>query len=112
LLDAVMNSSAELEDLRRRLAEAEDMLRAIRAGEVDAIVVNGGAAPAAVYTLKNASDPYRQLIEQMSEGALTLSTEGVILYCNAAFSKEREVRIGALKTTYKWYCSCVLRKRF
>jgi PAS domain-containing protein len=84
LLDAVMNSSAELEDLRRRLAEAEDMLRAIRAGEVDAIVVNGGAAPAAVYTLKSASDPYRQLIEQMSEGALTLSTEGVILYCNAA----------------------------
>ena len=62
------------------------MLRAICAGEVDAIVVNGGAAPA-VYTLKSASDPYRQLIEQMSEGALTLSTEGVILYCNAAFAR-------------------------
>ena len=81
-----MNSSAELEDLRRRLAEAEDMLRAIRAGEVDAIVVNGDAAPA-VYTLKKAADPYRQLIEQMSEGALTLSTKGVILYCNAAFAR-------------------------
>ncbi len=86
-MDAVVNSSAEFEDVRRRLAEAEDMLRAIRAGEVDAIVVNGGAAPAAVYTLKSASDPYRQLIEQMSEGALTLSTEGVILYCNAAFAR-------------------------
>lgn len=99
-MDAVMNSSAELEDLRRRLAEAEDMLRAIRAGEVDAIVVNGGAAPAAVYTLKSASDPYRQLIEQMSEGALTLSTEGVILYCNAAFARmlqrPRERVIGGL----------------
>lgn len=94
-----MNSSAELEDLRRRLAEAEEMLRAIRAGEVDAIVVNGGAAPA-VYTLKSASDPYRQLIEQMSERALTLSTEGVILYCNAAFARmlqrPRERIIGGL----------------
>ena len=76
------------------------MLRAIRAGEVDAIVVNGGAAPASVYTLKSASDPYRQLIEQMSEGALTLSTEGVILYCNAAFARmlqrPRERVIGGL----------------
>ena len=75
------------------------MLRAIRAGEVDAIVVNGGAAPA-VYTLKSASDPYRQLIEQMSEGALTLSTEGVILYCNAAFARmiqrPREGLVGGL----------------
>ena len=82
----MMNSSAEIVDLRKRLAEAEEMLRAIGAGEVDAIVVNRGAAPA-VYTLKNASGPYRQLIEQMSEGALTLSTRGVILYCNAAFAR-------------------------
>ncbi len=75
------------------------MLRAVRAGEIDAIVVNGGAA-SAIYTLKSASDPYRQLIEQMSEGALTLSTEGVILYCNAAFARmirrPRERLVGGL----------------
>ena len=94
-----MVNSAELEDLRNRLAEAENMLRAVRAGEIDAIVVNGGAA-SAIYTLKSASDPYRQLIEQMSEGALTLSTEGVILYCNAAFARmirrPRERLVGGL----------------
>ena len=81
------------------LAEAEDMLRAIRAGEIDAIVVKGGAAPA-VYTLKSAADPYRHLVEQMSEGALTLSSTGVILYCNAAFARmierPRERLVGSL----------------
>ena len=79
-------SNEELTSLRNRLAEAEDMLRAIRAGEVDAIVVNGPSQPA-VYTLKGAADPYRLLIEQMSEGALTVSASGVILYCNAAFAQ-------------------------
>ena len=34
--------AAELGDLRARLAEAEDALRAIRNGEVDAVVVTGG----------------------------------------------------------------------
>ena len=73
----------ELQTLREKLAEAEEMLRAIRAGEVDAIVVNGGGIPQ-VYTLKSASDTYRTIVEQMSEGALTVSSEGVILYGNAA----------------------------
>lgn len=72
--------------LRQRLAEAEEMLRAIRAGEVDAIVVDGQGSPA-VYTLKTAADPYRQIVEQMSEGALTVSPDGIILYSNAAFAE-------------------------
>ncbi len=75
------------------------MLRAIRAGEVDAIVVDGAHAPA-VYTLKGAADPYRLLVEQMSEGALTVSSDGVILFCNAAFArmmgKRRERLVGTL----------------
>ena len=81
-----MGASTELEDLRGRLAEAEELLRAIRAGEVDAIVVNGAANPA-VYTLKGAADPYRLLVEGMSQGALTLSSTGLILYCNSAFAE-------------------------
>lgn len=89
----------DIEGLRKRLAEAEELLRAIRAGDVDALVVDSGLAPA-VYTLKGAADPYRLLVEQMSEGALTLSSEGVILYCNAAFAqmirKPRERLIGGL----------------
>jgi PAS domain S-box-containing protein len=75
------------------------MLRAIRAGEVDAIVVDGAHAPA-VYTLKGAADPYRLLVEQMSEGALTVSSDNVILFCNAAFARmvgiPRERLVGTL----------------
>ena len=80
----------ELQDLRARLAEAEEILRAIRAGEVDALIVNREDAPA-IYTLKSADSPYRLLVEQMREGAVTLSSAGIILYCNAAFA--RMVRI-------------------
>ncbi len=32
---------SELDDLRRRLEEAEETLRAIQSGEVDALVVSG-----------------------------------------------------------------------
>ena len=80
------DDDAELNDLRQRLAEAEEALRAIQAGEVDAIVVGGATAPT-VYTLTNADSPYRLLVEQMREGALTVSGDGVILYCNAAFAQ-------------------------
>jgi PAS domain S-box-containing protein len=91
----------DVQDLREKLAEAEEMLRAIRAGEVDAIVVDGGGIPR-VYTLKSASDTYRTIVEQMSEGALTVSSEGVILYGNAAFARmighPREHLVGTLIT--------------
>jgi PAS domain S-box-containing protein len=77
---------AELADLRLRLVEAEETLNAIRNGEVDGLVV-AGAAGQQVFTLQGAQEPYRLLIEQMSEGALTLSRDGVILYANQPFAK-------------------------
>ncbi len=73
--------SAELADLRQRLAEAEEALRAIYQGEVDALVVRGPDGPQ-VFTLRNAQEPYRILVERMHEGALTVSDAGLILYCN------------------------------
>lgn len=72
-------------ELEARLAEAEELLDAIRMGEIDAVVV-GDADERQVFTLKSADRPYRLLIEQMGEGALTLGTDGVILYCNQAFA--------------------------
>jgi PAS domain S-box-containing protein len=77
---------AEVERLRVRLAEAEDTLRAIRAGEVDALVVEGPDA-ARIYTLKGADEPYRILVERMQEGAATLSAEGIVLYSNRGFAQ-------------------------
>ena len=76
---------SDIADLRSRLAEAEDTLRALRSGEVDALVVDGQSG-AQVFTLKSAAEPYRLLVEQMREGAVTLSLDGVILYCNEAFA--------------------------
>jgi PAS domain S-box-containing protein len=75
------SAAVDLEALKRRLAEAEETLRAIRGGEVDALVVEGPEGPR-VYTLKSAEEPYRELVERMNEGAATLTPEGDILYCN------------------------------
>jgi PAS domain S-box-containing protein len=74
-----------IEQLDMRLEEAESTLQAIRHGEVDALVVSGPAGPQ-VYTLQSADHPYRILIQEMQEGALTLTSTGLILYANLAFA--------------------------
>ena len=80
------DAAIEILELRRRLEEAEQTLRALRTGEADALVVYGDNRPQ-VYTLKSAAEPYRMLVEQMREGALSLSQQGLILYCNEAFAR-------------------------
>jgi two-component system NarL family sensor kinase len=76
----------ELAGLRIRLAESQAALRAIRRGEVDAVVVAGKAGPQ-VFTLKGAGHAYRLLIESMNEGALTLTADKMILYANECFAR-------------------------
>lgn len=68
-------------ELRARLREAEETLDAIRNGEIDAVLV-GQAGAGTIFTVENADRPYRFLIEQMKEGAITLSEEGIVLYGN------------------------------
>jgi len=68
-----------------RLAEAEEMLRAIRYGEIDALVVEG-AGGNQIYTLHSAEEPYRNLVEQMQEGAVVMTSSGDILYANTRFA--------------------------
>ena len=82
--------SPELEALRARLDEAEETLRAIRCGEVDALVVDGVGGEQ-VFTLKGADHSYQILVEAMSEGALTLAANGVILYANRRFAEMLKV---------------------
>jgi PAS domain S-box-containing protein len=82
--DTPMN--AEIEDLRSRLAEAQDALRAIRAGEVDALVVQTGAGEQ-VFSLESAYEPYRVFVEHMQQGAASLSADGLVLYANARFAE-------------------------
>lgn len=75
----------ENEALSSRLSEMEEALDAIRNGEVDAIMVSGSQGEQ-VYSVSSAETPYRTFIEQMSEGAVTLTKEGTILYCNPRFA--------------------------
>ena len=79
------NAGNELDALRSRLKEAEETLDAIRLGQVDALMVSTPAGPR-VFTLEGADHRYRRLVETMSEGALIVSTSGVVLYSNAAFA--------------------------
>lgn len=78
--------TVENEELRARLVEAEETLNAIRSGSVDALVVSGPQGEQ-VYTLRGADHTYRRLIEEMSEGAVVLTTDGDILYCNLRFAE-------------------------
>ncbi len=72
--------------LRARLRSAEETLRAIQSGEVDALMVSGRHGKQVV-SLKGGEPNYRMLVEAMSEGAVTLSRDGTVLYCNRKFAE-------------------------
>jgi PAS domain S-box-containing protein len=74
----------ENEDLRRRLEEVEEAVRALRAGEVDAVLVE--AERPQVFTLETPDKPYQLLVERMPHGAATLTAEGAIICCNRRFA--------------------------
>jgi formate hydrogenlyase transcriptional activator len=74
----------ELQELTSRTMEAEETLRAIRSGEVDGLVVSTAEGDR-VFTLSGAEHPYRVMVETMNEGAVTLASDGTILYCNQRF---------------------------
>ena len=76
---------SEIVELRRRLEEAEETLRAIREGEVDALVVDGPQGEV-IYTVTSADYPYRVMIDEMNEGAVSVSPDSFILYSNRNFA--------------------------
>ena len=72
---------ARLAEVEGKLAEAQELIRAIHSGEVDAVVVSGPSGDQ-VFTLRDAEYAYRVLVESMNEGAATLAADGTVLYCN------------------------------
>ncbi len=74
------------EKLRTRLKAAEETLAAIQSGEVDALIVLGRHGEQLV-KLKGGEPAYRMLVEAMSEGAATLSSDGAVLYSNRKFAE-------------------------
>jgi len=73
-------------NLRAQPDTAEETLRAILSGEVDALMVSGRHGERAV-PLKVGEPNYRMLVEAMSEGAATLARDGTVLYGNRRFAE-------------------------
>lgn len=71
-------ADTKLEELRTRLQEVEELLSAIRKEKEDALLDSSKIRE----QMHTESGVYRQLIETISEGAVTLSGDGIILYCN------------------------------
>ncbi|HEX8328598.1 MAG TPA: ATP-binding protein [Hymenobacter sp.] len=82
---ALARLAQENEELRYQLEEAQELIQAIRTGAVDALAVQGAEGPR-IFTLQGADQGYRMLIEQMNEGALLLSEEATVLYCNVCLA--------------------------
>ena len=76
----------ETVELKSRLEETEETLRAIRQYMVDAFVVTRSSGTQVV-TLNDADFPYRMMVESMNEGAVTVIPDGTIFYCNPRFGK-------------------------
>src|SRR6185436_20939827 len=78
------NLLSEIEELKIRLAEAEQLIEAIKAGEVDAFAFTKNNKHE-IFTLESGDYAYRLLVENFSEGALNLSEDGLIVYTNNYF---------------------------
>jgi PAS domain S-box-containing protein len=79
------------------MEEAEQTLRAIQYGTVDAFVIEE-AEGHRVYTLEGSDLPYSTLVERMLQGAVMLDAHGCIVYCNFSLAQllgvPRETVIG------------------
>ncbi len=96
-------SEREFTELTDRLEVAQNTIEAIQSGAVDAVVVNG-AGGSQVYSLAGVDQRFRIYVEQMQEGAITASHDGLVLYCNRRFADMVEMPlervIGGPMTTH------------
>src|ERR1039457_121649 len=79
----------QVQELQRRLAETQETLRALQNGDADAIVVATGDGHR-VYSLKSTEQAYRLWIQSMAEGALTLNSDGLILFATRLFAADEK----------------------
>src|ERR1044072_7428492 len=101
----------EISELRRRLEEAEETLRAIRSGEVDALVIDDPQGEV-IYTLTTADYPYRLMIDEMNEGAVSVSPDSIILYNNRHFSGILGLQMNASGVPFGDYIVPSMRDQF
>jgi PAS domain S-box-containing protein len=80
------NEMPESERSLQLMEEAEQTLRAIQYGTVDAFVVEEPEGHR-VYTLEGSDLPYSTLVERMQQGAAMLDARGCIVYCNLSLAQ-------------------------
>src|SRR5256885_17094796 len=88
--------STETSELRARLHELEETLRAIRSGQVVALAVYAPDGGDRVFTLHGAEHPYRVLVEAMNEGAATMTGDGLVLFANQHFARMLDIPLEKL----------------
>jgi PAS domain S-box-containing protein len=94
------------------LGEAEEIVRAIRKGGVDALVMKD-ARGEKVMTLQGAEHPYRVLVEAVNDGAATLDADGTVLYANERFASLLSVPLAKLVgTRIQSHFSAVEQRKF
>jgi len=75
--------------------EAQEIVKAIRGGRIDALVMQSARGDRVV-TLQGAELPYRVLVESINEGAATLDRSGNVLYANARFAEILDLSVEKL----------------
>lgn len=82
-MSGAIDPDLSLEELRQRLHEAEETLRAIRDGEADAVVMRA-AGDNQVHPLGRNDESYRAIMEAMDLGAVALDGDDRVVYANTA----------------------------
>lgn len=77
-------AALKIMELQSRLDEYEQLIEAIKGGEVDAFALKTNNK-SAIFSIQTVDYAYRILVENFGEGALNLSEEGLILYSNNYF---------------------------
>ncbi len=99
-MEAESNRDKEiLAELRIQLFEANCIIEAIKEGSIDALVVSK-AGTSNIYSLESADFTYRILVEKSGEGALSISANGLVLYCNERFGEMAGLPVSQIIGTY------------
>lgn len=82
---SVKQSALKISELQSRVDEYEQLIEAIKSGEVDAFAIKTNNQ-SEIFTLRSADYAYKMLVENFGEGALNLSKEALIIYTNNYFT--------------------------
>jgi PAS domain S-box-containing protein len=77
---------SDIATLKRRLEEADEIVAAITRGTIDAVLVGPDDDRKRVLMLSGAYGRYRQIVEGMRQGAVTVTPEGEIIFVNRSFA--------------------------